>query len=185
MTDRELLELAAKAAGMEYSDLQWSEYDEEYVTWNPLVDDGDALRLAVKLMLHIGVNPGNKVFCLPTYSDKPTVHESCELRGIQDPYAATRRAIVRAAAEIGRAKRPLNVVHQMLQAEASVSYLRSDAETYGFEVSAAEAARACGVTPQTIRNWCRKHRIGRRFEGRWVVPAGAIKAIARAEEPKP
>ena len=103
MSDRELLELAAKAAGMEYTDLQWNEYDEKYVTWNPLYDDADALRLAVKLMLHIGVNPGNKVFCLPTYSDKPTVHESCELRGIQDPYAATRRAIVRAAAEIGKA----------------------------------------------------------------------------------
>jgi hypothetical protein len=94
-TDRELLELAAKAGG-------FREYDEHYVPWNPLDDDGDALRLAVKLMLHIGVNPGNKVFCSPTYSDKPTVHESCELRGIQDPYAATRRAIVRAAAEIGR-----------------------------------------------------------------------------------
>ena len=32
-------------------------------------------------------------------------------------------------------RRPLDVVHQMLQdeARASVSYLRSDAETYGFE----------------------------------------------------
>ena len=76
----------------------------DWIEWNPLVDDGDALRLAVKLMLHIGVNPGNKVFCLPTYSDKPTVHESCERNGTQDPYAATRRAIVRAAAEIGKSQ---------------------------------------------------------------------------------
>jgi hypothetical protein len=111
MTDIELLELAAKAAGMTidtyYVDGGASVWEGErhhsdwIPDWNPLTDDGDALRLAVKLMLHVGVNPGNKVFCSPTYSDKPTVHESCEIRGIQDPLAATRRAIVRAAAEIG------------------------------------------------------------------------------------
>jgi hypothetical protein len=105
MTDRELLELAAKAAGYVHhvSPIDPQQYrPQHWIGWNPLENDADALRLAVKLMLHIGVNPGNKVFCSPTYSDKPTVHESCELRGIQDPYAATRRAIVRAAAEIGR-----------------------------------------------------------------------------------
>jgi hypothetical protein len=120
MTDRELLEAAAKAAGMT---LTWGEKyklgddiidctdipyaksnqtDESDMNWNPLTDDGDALRLAVKLQLHVGINPGNKVFCTPTYSDKPTVFESCERSGVQDPLAATRRAIVRAAAEIGR-----------------------------------------------------------------------------------
>jgi hypothetical protein len=102
MTDKELLELAAKAAGVELTGADRAAWlNKSSYGWNPLDDDGDALRLAVTLMLHVGVNPGNKVFCLPTYSDKPTVHESCELRGIQDPYAATRRAIVRAAAEIG------------------------------------------------------------------------------------
>jgi len=63
MTDRELLELAAKAAGITlgsdspwftYSDkdgFEWWNEDARSTTrkWNPLGDDGDALRLAVKL----------------------------------------------------------------------------------------------------------------------------------------
>ena len=98
MTDRELLELAAKAAGMEYSDRQWSEYDEDYVTWNPLDDDGDALRLAVKLRIELEfgsdfVNTGRS-------QNLGEWHLAQEK--LSDPYAATRRAIVRAAAEIGR-----------------------------------------------------------------------------------
>ena len=119
MSDRELLELAAKAAGM---DVSWDHYDPDYCAgaegmflngqrspdnskyWNPLTNDGDALRLAVRLQFHVGINPGNKVFCTPTYSDKPTVFESCVRHGVRDPLAATRRAIVRAAAEIGRSK---------------------------------------------------------------------------------
>lgn len=88
MTDRELLELAAKAAGIE---LRWSNEGVAYAqrddgywgVWNPLTDDGDALRLAVKLALDIE-------FIL---EDVP--------EGF-DPYADTRRAIVRAAAEIGK-----------------------------------------------------------------------------------
>ena len=108
MTDRELLENAAKAADMDIAfdrpratgkePMDWDTGE----PWNPLTDDGDALRLAVRLKFHVGINPGNKVFCTPTYSDKPTVFESCERGGVQDPLDATRRAIVRAAAEIGR-----------------------------------------------------------------------------------
>lgn len=104
MTDRELLELAAKAAGyvlQETEDGYECNFDDSRI-WNPLTDDGDALRLAVKLKFHVGINPGNKVFCTPTYSDKPTMFESCERDGVQDPHAATRLAIVRAAAEIGK-----------------------------------------------------------------------------------
>jgi hypothetical protein len=104
MSDRELLELAAKAAGIDLQETEdgfEADFDDSRV-WNPLADDGDALRLMVKLQFHVGLNPGNKVFCTPTYSDKPTVFESCERYGVQDPLAATRRAIVRAAAEIGR-----------------------------------------------------------------------------------
>ena len=51
MTDRELLELAAKAAGIKTS--LHKETDSLWIdgprVWNPLTDDGDALRLAVKL----------------------------------------------------------------------------------------------------------------------------------------
>ncbi|HGJ9326822.1 TPA: hypothetical protein ACJX74_002339 [Pseudomonas aeruginosa] len=100
MNDRELLELAARAAGYK---LIWS-YDNHCcwinemrhdfdVTWNPLTDDGDALRLAVKLRTSIFLASNNT---------------ACESVG--DDYwfddgidaAAARRAIVRAAAEIGK-----------------------------------------------------------------------------------
>ena len=83
MTDRELLELAAKAAGIE--DISY--YLDDFL-WNPLTDDGDALRLAVKLNLLYG-----KVF-VRNVADN---HEDGD-----DIYAATRRAIVLAAAEIGK-----------------------------------------------------------------------------------
>ena len=100
MTDRELLELAAKAAGVDARRLAhaWPDrFDDEQ--WNPLTDDGDALRLAVKigrsrtLQLVVGVGGADCQFDHPLV----TAFESGD-----DPYAATRRAIVRAAAEIGR-----------------------------------------------------------------------------------
>lgn len=83
-TDREMLELAAKAAGIEWfgyyrDDITECQYldigTNEVVPWNPLDDDGDALRLAMRLKL-----------CVAT-------HEYRRCR---------RRAIVRAAAEIGK-----------------------------------------------------------------------------------
>ena len=103
MTDRELLELAAKAAGIE--SLWWTKDGNklfqrnggEQKPWNPLTDDGDALRLAVKLDLDIFYQ-----------SDEAGRFTSVERAGWAyehhngDPYTATRRAIVRAAAEIGR-----------------------------------------------------------------------------------
>lgn len=109
-TDRELLIWAAKAAGYKkyfahylgrdsfvtYDEEYYSEIKERRVVgektldWNPFDDDGDALRLAVKLHLLHGINTDilNHYLELQLPSD--------------DPYAATRRAIVRAAAEIGR-----------------------------------------------------------------------------------
>ena len=93
MTDRELLKLAAKTAGITLDG--WCSEDDDGkagfrdwtagLIWNPLEDDGDALRLAVKL--RIDVFPWqNKT------QDERTI-------GLE---AATRRAIVHAAAEIGR-----------------------------------------------------------------------------------
>lgn len=101
MNNRELLELAAKAAGVDFytpegGDTPWCGrgfYLCGCVVWNPLEDDGDALRLAVQLFRDIhfwyfenSVSVGNEL------------RVSCG----DDPCAATRRAIVRAAAEIGR-----------------------------------------------------------------------------------
>lgn len=112
MNDRELLELAAKA----YSDptihaglqgfTRTLGYDEELgcdycVSWNPLIEDGDALRLAVKLNLEIQIDfneESAKVYVDGSWPGSIVEEELGEL----DRYQATRRAIVRAAAEIGR-----------------------------------------------------------------------------------
>ena len=112
MNDRELLELAAKAAGFEtiqYKDLKAVALDVRYAIdkaiwngedyWNPLVDDGDALRLAVNLELPIRFAPNGTVESGNAKSGYP-FWEILD----NDPYAATRRAIVRAAAEIGKVK---------------------------------------------------------------------------------
>ena len=104
MSDRELLELAAKAAGMpKHLDGMGFEMA-HHPKWNPLKDDGDALRLAVKLRISLMLAetpPGNPevIYCL-THDTGPEWRTAKALHG--DPYAATRRAIVRAAAEIGR-----------------------------------------------------------------------------------
>lgn len=103
-TDRDLVEQAAKAAGC--ADLgMWDEslrclWDGEGWSFDPLRDDGDAFRLAVKLNLLV----------LPYPKDNAVRVTRLDLREAivsfgtpPDPCDATRRAIVRAAAEIGRA----------------------------------------------------------------------------------
>lgn len=122
MTDRELLELAAKAAGLtkysEWAD-QIKDHDSPHYmgcalhskgvggqadSWNPLIDDGDALRLAVMLGIEIKFNYGMVSDTVEAryphgeHGGIKAVFESLD----NDPYAATRRAIVRAASEIGR-----------------------------------------------------------------------------------
>lgn len=100
-SDRELLEYAAKAAGIEWAGfcewrgllIPWDSLTDPS-SWNPLHDDGDALRLAVKLRLAVR----NSDVRASVMSDIGGVTEP---HGT-DPYAATRRAIVRAAAEIGK-----------------------------------------------------------------------------------
>jgi hypothetical protein len=115
MTDSELLELAAKAAGAVWIDQNFP-YDEfgrmmldfggGVSEWNPLTDDGDALRLAVKLDIEFyqGDDDGPSVYA--GYWGKSERRDVTRLFASEpmsdDPYAATRRAIVRAAAEIGK-----------------------------------------------------------------------------------
>lgn len=105
MSDRELLELAAKAVGYKLSatyEAIWSDTGAEFSLWNPLTDDGDALRLAVKLECDLVISNQHPAcsaaFCQVENKYFEVSHADCE----GDPYAATRRAIVRAAAEIGR-----------------------------------------------------------------------------------
>ena len=67
--------------------------------WNPLLDDADALRLAVKLKLRIGGDDTARVdYGLYDAGNCGFIDEPIGC----DRMAATRRAIVRAAAEIGR-----------------------------------------------------------------------------------
>lgn len=104
--DHELLELAAKAAGYDSAiDMYgYNEIGEPLIdandpptVWNPLTDDGDALRLAVKLQMDLTLMAWRSEAQTPEHRSvtEPVVNG--------DPYAATRRAIVRAAAEIGKA----------------------------------------------------------------------------------
>lgn len=140
MIDRELLELAAKAAGVFMTPADWPysdsptpeyfalEFDEEdrsitgtrvwygsggeiggteKYPWNPFTNDGDALRLSVKLRLETVYTDDNTIDV--RWRDNTgdfagnVVEEFGSLRNGDDPFAAIRRAIVRAAAEIGKA----------------------------------------------------------------------------------
>ena len=97
MTARELLERAAKAAGYAVHAACQKERDDmgyghvglwipgESTAWNPLVNDGHALRLAVKLYLWDAIRLAHRLVGVP---------------GAPDLYAATRLAIVRAAAAL-------------------------------------------------------------------------------------
>lgn len=102
MTDRELLELAAKAAGVP-PDLMVYGHGQELHEWNPLEDDGEALRLAVKLHLCLLWPMQGEKYAKVGAGEvaSPRMPEFEPLDGC-DEAAATRRAIVRAAAEIGR-----------------------------------------------------------------------------------
>lgn len=109
MSDRELLELAAKAAGL---------WDAENgcidIPWNPLTDDGDALRLAVKLRISLIFEQeymGGPVLetleaTSPPRSGDGSRDVSTESLSEGDEMANTRRAIVRAAALIYQSTKP-------------------------------------------------------------------------------
>ena len=109
MTDRKLLKLAAKAAGLNGflvdAGLNIGSNAAPKI-WNPITDDGDALRLAVKCGISVLQFPA----CIGI--KWPQIGLPYRLFGVDPPYedissgqdvfVATRRAIFRAAAEIGR-----------------------------------------------------------------------------------
>lgn len=117
-TDRELLILAAKAVGGKFSPgTTKRRTGETWDTWEwigpqgittqtggtiyPLTDDGAALRLAVKMQIQITPGTYNKNEFTAFYAGKCEAVEYWST--LQDEFAATRRAIVRALAEIGKA----------------------------------------------------------------------------------
>jgi hypothetical protein len=69
------------------------------IEWNPLIDDGDALRLAVRLKMEIIPDPEG------------------------DEFASTRRTIVRAAAEVGR-----GIIQQTIDGLPDDNYYKTHAE---------------------------------------------------------
>lgn len=121
MSDRELLEQAATAYfgadGFEWNScagfsgcIQYIPNGlTHYLEWDPLNDDGDALRLATKCMIYFGNDA-------ETGRPKVAWHSSCGmLNSIVMPLTDApslpidinewaRRAIVRAAAEIGKTR---------------------------------------------------------------------------------
>lgn len=114
MDDIDLLKMAAKAAGFgtKNGGTCWteSEYPRNsgkhgalwnYIghmdtaeLWNPLSDDGDALRLAIVLQLDVSFNDEGMCVYASDLAYEPYMRNS-------DEFSATRRAIVRAAAAIG------------------------------------------------------------------------------------
>ncbi len=118
MTDKQLLKDAAKAAGIK---LVFDSYGLprdctgmepamnifSAKVWNPIDDDGDALRLLVKLRISVWVDSSDACCSWVPEGQHPFsegMEQLAEEITNGDPYAATRRAIVKAAAEIGRSK---------------------------------------------------------------------------------
>ena len=107
-SDRELLEMAAKAAWhthLRYCKTHMAMVPEPegeealpFSVWNPLTDDGDALRLAAKLMLNVLASTA----CIVA-EDENGVECFEYMYGPEDYTSGWRRAIVRAAAAIGSA----------------------------------------------------------------------------------
>jgi hypothetical protein len=106
MTDKELLELAAKAAGItepwSTNTLAAFQYDAKH--WNPLTDDGDCARLEAKLKINV---------LWDVYGESGSQsRDAVNAGGVVEPYykhdgdkdKARRYASTRAAAEIGKQK---------------------------------------------------------------------------------
>ncbi|HCG1233948.1 hypothetical protein [Pseudomonas aeruginosa] len=112
MNDRELLELAARAARYRVNEKFQSERDSIVdpataslcllggcTAWNSLTDDSHALRLAVRLGLVVTPDRENQ----RTLVSNSAGHEYCAIYWDQlGEMAATRLAITEAAAEIGK-----------------------------------------------------------------------------------
>lgn len=109
MEDRELLKMAAKAMGV---DTVWTDIDgnlysgEPEELWNPLDDLDQAKRIRHKLHLSTGYD--DRLFGPCAYATYPTGSDSCnsimeKIHADSGKRSALRRAIVRAAAEIGKA----------------------------------------------------------------------------------
>lgn len=110
MTKRQTLELAAKAAGIRLhiwgtpGAENFADRDDPVAhRWDPLENDGAALRLAVRLDFGIEVMLALKLVRAGN-GEQQAVEVKWGTKTVPDAYAATRLAIVRAAAELGKLK---------------------------------------------------------------------------------
>lgn len=96
MTDRELLELAAKAAAFEIVGISDDGMAEraDGGWWNPLEDDGDSLRLAFILKMDVAMSCD---CCQVSWWTKDR-----SINWVNEKTEDFKLAIVRAAAEIGK-----------------------------------------------------------------------------------
>ena len=104
MTNQELLEYAAKAV-WGYFPTKSTERGVQiglYSWWNPLTSDADAFKLQVLLRMDIvAEDDWVQALCWDRQMPIPAVAEATEDITVDDR-ASTRRAIVRAAAELGK-----------------------------------------------------------------------------------
>ena len=110
MNDRELLEKAAKTADLPECGWMGPAFmyvqDGTFTDWNPLIDDGDAFRLAAKLGFNLKFGK----------SGEASLHKDGDWYGTaigprcSDPAASMRRAIVRLAAS----RQDANEVHELV-----------------------------------------------------------------------
>jgi hypothetical protein len=112
---KEMLALAALAAGVEIDHwrgpipmVNQSDYDaNEYHSWDPDDDDGDSRRLEVALHMIVGVYESYTSVCQNITPNDIEVDVLGEVvvwhhETNNDPLAATRMAVLRCAAEIGK-----------------------------------------------------------------------------------
>lgn len=112
MSDRELLELAAKAAGIPcdkngpYVERQeWQQwigepghYETVRVNWNPLTDDGDSRRLQVALGISLIMCTEGRARAMSHDAEHHAVEDDASKGGGTN----ARMAVLKCAAEIGR-----------------------------------------------------------------------------------
>lgn len=97
MTDKELLEAAAKAAGNAPTGISYLALL-RLGQWNPLEDNGDVLLLAVKVGINISINVSGG----PVYAQWVDENDCLQEEPADGDLPSIRRAITRAAAEIGK-----------------------------------------------------------------------------------
>lgn len=105
MTDHELLETAAKAAGIELPHFVPYGFEDWVREGNPLEDDGDALRLAAALDIRMTPGAADSPYAVAEWWVRPSL-TTLDFERIlveDDRAAALRRAVVLAAAAIGAA----------------------------------------------------------------------------------